>query len=484
MPDASTALSAQPGGPLSPDASGASALMQQMQESDAETQKIVGAEQKEMQPAMDKEEGLLSAAGPKAPQLQAQPDAPNMRQQQAQDVHDFFFAAIAVAGIAGARARSHVTTALNAFGATLKGFREGQLQDAQQAYKEFQNASEAVKANNEAMQRDYQNALADRKASLDEQMARINMVAAKYHDPLMAQAASAKNYLMVGRLMQQQQDAVLKLGQQADKLIDQYKVAWAKVKISAEMQGFKLSDDGIVAVDPDSTVTKGRASFTDAALDNAAVKYGTTGQISAGFGGGDMRKQVQNRWGEMTQAMGMTPEQAAALPAEKKADAVALAMDTKWIDGVERSQEIVLGQIPIVQSYLDQLPLTEIQRVNGLILQGAREFGSPEAQAYGNAMSSLEMEWGRLSAGPQSVAMLPVEVMRIGANRFGNLTPNQFAAEAALLPKEAANSVQAQMKIIENRRKSLENLKPSLPTATPSPGAGGGANADPLGLFK
>ena len=444
-----------------------------MQQSDQQTQGLLGQEQKEMQGPTDAANSILAQPGPKAPQSEAQPSAPQMREQQAQNAHDFFFAAIVVAGIAGAISRSHATTALNAFGATLKGFREGQLQEAQQAYTEFKNASEAVKANNEAMQRDYQNALADRKSSLDEQMARLNMVAAKYHDPLMQQAASAKNYLMAGRLMQQQDDAANKYDLAAQKLIQQHDEMWAKAKLSAAIHGFKLSDDGNVAVDPDSPVTKGKASFTDAALDNAAVKYGTTGQISAGFLGADMRTRVQNRWGEMTQAMGMTPEQAAALPAEKKADAVALAMDTKWIDGVERSQEIVLGQIPIVQSYLDQLPLTEIQRVNGLILQGAREFGSPEAQAYGNAMSSLEMEWGRLSAGPQSIAMLPVEVMRIGANRFGNLTPNQFAAEADLLPKEEANSVQAQTKIIENRRKSLENLKTSSPAAAPSPGAGG-----------
>ena len=480
MPDASTALSAQPGGPLSPDASGASALMQQMQESDAETQKIVGAEQKEMQPAMDKAEGLLSAAGPKAPQSQAQPDAPNMRQQQGQNAHDFIASAVLIAGIAGALSRSHVTTALNAFGATLKGFREGQLQDAQQAYTEFKNSSEAVKANNEAMQRDYQNALADRKASLDEQMARINMVAAKYHDQLMAQAAGAKNYLLVGQLMERQSEAAQKFDLAVDKLNQQHADLMIKLKESAASKGLKMSDDGTVSVDPDSPVTKAKGELSDAALTYAASRYITTNVIPAGMGGGAMRTAVMNRAGEMLQGIGMTPEQFAALPAEKRADATALARDTAWLDGTERQQEVLKGALPIAEKYMNELPLTEIQRVNAGIVAGEREFGSVAANNYANAMTTVAMEYGRLMAGPQSIAMLPVEMMKIGMNRVGNLTPDQFGGEKELIAKEAANSVQAQTKVIENRRGSLQTF---TPTAT-APGAGGGANADPLGLFK
>lgn len=453
--------------------------MQQMQQSDQQTQGLLGQEQKEMQGPTDAANNLLSQPGPKAPQMQAQPSSPQMRQEQAQNAHDFITSAILIAGIAGALSRSHATTALNAFGATLKGYREGQLQDAQQAYTEFKNSSEAVKANNESMQRDYQNALADRKASLDEQMARMNMVAAKYHDPLMAQAASAKNYLLVGQLMERQSEAALKFDAAVDKLNQQHADLITKLRESAAAKGLKMADDGTVTVDPDSPVTKGKAELSDAALTYAASRYITTNTIPAGMGGGAMRTAVMNRAGEMLQGIGMTPEQFAALPAEKRADATALARDTAWLDGTERQQEVLQGALPIAEQYMKQLPLTEIQRINAGIVAGEREFGSVAANNYANAMTTVAMEFGRLMAGPQSIAMLPVEIMNIGMNRVGNLTPDQFGGEKELIAQEAANSVQAQTKVIEKRRGSLQTFSPA---ATPvGAGGAGGAPGAPAG---
>lgn len=468
MPDA---LAASPA-PTTPLSAGGPGIAQQMQANDAETQKILSAESAQMKPAVDKASSLLSADAPKAPSLQAAPESPKLKEEQAHNAQEFLASAILISGIAGALSRSHVTTALNAFGATIKGYREGQIQAGQEAFEEFKSASEAVKANNAAMQTEYQNALADRKMGIDQQMAQVQLIATQYHDQLMAQAAGSKNYLLVAQLQERNFEATEKFSQAAEKMYQQHTDMMTKLAAGLAVKGYKFDENYNPIPDPDSPITKGKETLSSQALDAAAIRYATTGQIAAGMGGAQMRTAVMNRSAELMSAAGLSPEEVAVLPAEKKADASALVRDTAWIDGVERGQTILKGMFPIAEEYMKKLSLTEIQRVNSLIVGGAQEFGSADANNYANAMTTIALEYGRVMAGPQSAAMLPVEAIKIGMGRVGNLTPDQFKGEQELINKEAANSVAAQEKIIAKRRQSLESLKPSdKPSAS-----GGGAD--------
>ena len=187
------------------------------------------------------------------------------------------------------------------------------------------------------------------------------------------------------------------------------------------------------------------------------------------------RARIDNDASALARSLGMSMKEATVLPEQVKADASALLKDIGWLDGIKRGQKIIEGQIPIAKSYLDKLDLTEIRTINAGILAGKTEFGSADANNYANAMSTLAFEWGRLQAGPQSAAMLPVEVVKIGMNRVQNVTPDQFVGEAELLQKEAANTIKASEDTVKERRQALVNR-----TATsPVPG-----KFDHTGLFE
>jgi hypothetical protein len=231
MPD-STGL------PPPPSSGAADSLSAGMAQNDQATQALIGQEQNAMQPAMSQAGSLLSKPQPQAPQLQAAPSSPDLRKEQSENASDFFKWAAVVAGIAGAFSRQHVTSALNAFGSTIKGMHQGQLDSAQQAYTEFKQSSDAVKANNDAMQQEYMNAISNRKLSIDEQMQRVQLIATQYHDPLMAEAASGKNFMLVANLVERQREATERFGLASDKLTQQ----WEQFK---EQQSQKIESAGL-----------------------------------------------------------------------------------------------------------------------------------------------------------------------------------------------------------------------------------------------
>lgn len=459
---------------LSPDAS---ALLGQMKSEDARTQDLLRQEGAELKAPTDRLTALMAQPGPQSPQPQKVSEPPDLQKAFAKDANEFLTTAAVVAAFGGAISRQHMTAALTSFGSAVKGLKQGQTDVFNRGYEQWKASTEATIRNNDQKQKEYEDALADRKRGIDEQMAQINMIATKYHDPLMAQAASAKNYLMVGQLMERMREANDKLDLSKNNLDERKREFDQKMQQTAMLHGLKVGDDGKLTFDPDSPIAKAKTQLTAEAKTAVAYRYIVTGQIAAGFDK-NLRADVMNEAAEILKKVGLTPEQFATLPQQKKADAQALARDVSWMDGIERQQELMRGMIPIVEGWMKQLPLTEIQRVNGLIISGAQEFGNPAAQAYGNAMTTLAMEYGRLTAGPQSAAMLPVEVVKLGMNRFQHLTPDQFGAEKVLIQQEADNSVKAQTKIIERRRNSLQTI---APPDTASSGAGG-ASSDPLGI--
>lgn len=218
MPD--TALAPQTTPP--PPANDSGSLLKAMTAGDMQTQALLNKEQAQMAPAYSAANTALSQPAQPPPAFESQPKAPDMRQQQAENAQEFMTTAALVAGIAGALSKQHVTTALNAFGATIKGLKEGQFSAANQAAEEFKQSSEATTATNNTKQQAYQNAMSDRKLSIDEQMSKIQLIAAQYHDQLMYQAASAKNFMMVANLLERQREADQRWQQSTDRMQQQW----------------------------------------------------------------------------------------------------------------------------------------------------------------------------------------------------------------------------------------------------------------------
>src|SRR5260221_8269416 len=193
--------------PVSPPANGARGALSDARSADAEGRRLMDRQQREMNPAFADVERLLNEPRPERPKLADVPKPPQDEGSLAKDSKQFTTSALLLAGLAGAFSRNHITTALNAFGSAMDGFHKGRLEQVASAQKEWKQASEAVITNTEARLAEYRAAFEDRKISIDELATRINLIATKYKDPLMMQAAASKNALMMAQLYEQTANA-------------------------------------------------------------------------------------------------------------------------------------------------------------------------------------------------------------------------------------------------------------------------------------
>lgn len=141
------------------------------------------------QPFVDKLKETASTPLPAQPEMQKQPDAPKAG-DFGTDAQQYTTAMSVLSALTGAFSRQHATTALNAFGAGIKGYKDGNVQAFDEAHKQWKDASEAAIANNKTLTDKYKQILDDRKLTEEEQMNSMKAIAEQYHDNLMAASTS------------------------------------------------------------------------------------------------------------------------------------------------------------------------------------------------------------------------------------------------------------------------------------------------------
>jgi hypothetical protein len=157
-----------------------------------------------------KERGELAGPMGQLRRAEAQrPQTPNLQKIQGSppDAKDFqknsleFASAMAVIGAISSRfTRQPGGAALGAFGAALNGWQTGNLVAYENAAKEWDQKTKETIANNRIVLENYKIALQNNQHNIDEQMSAIQLIAVKYHDDIMYQAAASKNFTMVAQI--------------------------------------------------------------------------------------------------------------------------------------------------------------------------------------------------------------------------------------------------------------------------------------------
>lgn len=163
----------------------------------------------ETKPLIEKAMAANAKPLPTPPKMQRVGDPPKANNGQA--AMEWMQSAALLGAIAGAATRGNTTAALNAFAGAITGFKQGQMDQAEEKYKEWKAQTEKAVKNNEISQHEYRQVLESRKMTVDQQMNQIQLVAAKYQDDMMANAAATKNFTLVAQLYERRDEAGLKL---------------------------------------------------------------------------------------------------------------------------------------------------------------------------------------------------------------------------------------------------------------------------------
>lgn len=108
-----------------------------------------------------------------------------------------------LAGLAGAVSRNHATTALNAFGSALQGYRTGEKDKADKDYKVWQEKTKEVLASNKLARDQYEKVLKDKKLSLEEKVAQLKILSSQHQDEITYKAASIGDMRKIDAALQQ-----------------------------------------------------------------------------------------------------------------------------------------------------------------------------------------------------------------------------------------------------------------------------------------
>ena len=399
------------------DASGA--LVAEMNQNDAQSKALIAREQTDMAPSLTGANRALSQPTPGVPNFKSMQAAPNNSAEQSKNADDFLKWATVLAGIAGAFSKQHITTSLNALGGSLKGFHEGQLEQGAQLHQEWKDATEAAIENNKAMQQQYQDAVNNRKMSIDEQMAKVQLVATMYHDPIMYQMSEAKNFMGVSKLIDAQRDAgdKLKLG------YDRMEAVYGNVK--------EVSTNAVESVGFDPMTPEGQAAMAkmppkaldkfmkvykfvhpdagmqldEIGLDYAADLLRKTGQIPLGYGAPAMKAKVLERAAQKNQSEGGGDPGDAGMRADYKSNQMALGQVTKtaaMIDSYSETVEKVGGLIR--RNASKGIGPTGMPVFDQWVQAGRKATGDADVKVFANSIDTYTSEYGRIMGGGYGAA--------------------------------------------------------------------------------
>jgi hypothetical protein len=165
-----------------------------------------------------KSPGEAALNGQTAPATAAQPQQPNFKQ----DAQGFLTEMSMLAGLMGVMGRGHATSALNAFGSAMQGYKQGEMQSANEEYKKWKASTDAtLKANKTQLQR-YNGILKATNLTAEQKLAQLQLAATEHQDKIMADQAAARNLQAVDVAIQQR----AKVGEHLEKSsakIDQWK---------------------------------------------------------------------------------------------------------------------------------------------------------------------------------------------------------------------------------------------------------------------
>jgi hypothetical protein len=183
----------------------------------------------------------------------------------------------------------------------------------------------------------------------------------------------------------------------------------------------------------------GAGGLSTDAVNQAAMEKLMTGKEISGMGNASLavKEKVRNAEAELIKKMGLTAAEAAMLPTNNKVKQKALGNMENWGAAVSKSVDQLDKTFDMAINLSKKLPLSDIQRINKMVIAGETEFGSGDAAAYGLAIQTVKSEYARMMSGPTSNAMTPVEAGRKADELISSqATPDQLPALKSVVMQE------------------------------------------------
>ncbi len=211
------------------------------------------------------------------------------------------------------------------------------------------------------------------------------------------------------------------------------------------------------------------------AIDQAATLYRKTGHFPAmGMGGMQARAKILNRAAEQAKGEGQNAEALALSRASYKADAAALAFQTKMRNQIAQFESTAQKNLGIVEEQLNRAKLLGSPVFNRWVQAGRKSIaGDPEVAAYNTAMVVARNEIAKILSGSMGNQVITDQGRKEAEELMStNFAPEQVRSVVNILRRDMNN----RMKSLDDNIKDIESkIKsgPNVPRGSDAPATGG-----------
>ena len=415
---------------------------------------------------------------PQMGQQQQPPAAPDAKEYQKEAMA--WASAFAVLGaIAGRFTRAPGGAALGAFGAAAKGWQTGNLQAYETAAKQWEESNKVALENNKQVMEKYKIALEDRKANIDEQMSKIQLISAQYHDQIMYDAAASKNYTMVAQIYEKNAQFTEKAQEAAAKLQEKRDEQKQKNEQSA---AYWLSPEGQQRLPTLSTAQQ-------AGVKQLIDIYGQKNAKPQNAALTEFLKENPNATAQQIQQFQQAsrpPRSASAMSMQKfmqehpnatsdeiqqfQARQAELSAEGRTKGGREANLDIILrvtdSAIPAAIEASEKVPRGSFVPLNQIIQKGQIMTSNPQLMQFGMANLQLAEGWAR--------AMNPTGVMRESDRdkALSFLSTATSPETYKVLVHQLQTQIQRERAAIQSGKQSTVSAPGETPSVSESSGAG------------
>jgi hypothetical protein len=461
-----------------------------------------GLEDVQAQAQADQAQERQALAGPMSQLRKAEGQRPQMPQlamnkEPPPDFKNFqknsmeFASAMAVLGAISSRfTRQPGGAALGAFASAVNGWQSGNLAQYEAATKEWQEKTKQTIVNNRTVLEQYKLALENNQHNIDEQMSAIALTAVKYHDDMMYQAATAKNFTMVAQLYEKGVKNTGQLEMSTERLTDTRKKETAQQALVGERLASGMIDPNGVnpkTGQPWSEAEKQYFKYTEEQYRAGAYNEGKKG--AGGVSG--VRMSARNSIiQDLTEQLGRKPTLDEITKAEAKragdiaAERIRATAEPKALSGalgqlektgalLDNFEEFARQQGDRLIKLADKVDRTGKPAIDRWVLAGRKATGDPDVAAFDAQISFYRGEVARILAGNPNLTGVVSDTARGEINSFlkDEATPQQIRAVVNVIGQDfnSRNSaLQAEMAKVRGRLN---------PTAEPgaAPAQAGGA---------
>lgn len=433
---------------------------------------------------------------PAKPNLQQNKDAPPDAKDYQKDAMAFASAMAVLGAVSSKFVRAPGGAALGAFAGALKGWQTGSLQAYDSAAKEWEQKTKQTIENNKTILEQYKIALEDRKMNIDDQMSHIQLIATKYHDQMMYDAASAKNFTLVGKIYEKNWEFT-----NGEKGVEAAAAPFMKenAQIQEKLRNTALKIDS-GEINPEGVNPATGQPYSEAEKLNMKYIQQTYGGPEKGKAGGvsGIRLSARNEIIQgLTQKLGRRPSEdeineaeasrAGAIASERtrasaepRADSAALTQLTKQQAAINTFEKTAIANGKVLEKLADKVDKSGVPVIERWTRAGRQNVaGDTDVNDFNAQMSLYRAEVAKIMVNPNLTGVLS-DSARNEAKEFlsGSATAPQIKSVIKLLEGDFGRrekSIDDEIKAIKTRLNGRGGAEtPASSTETPAATGGDG----------